>query len=119
MRMNRNYRRLKAYKDAHDLALRVFQLTKNFPEEEQGLLAGEIRKAAVKVPAKIAGASVFHGPALVEAFVNVRTRLFGLEAQLEIARDLYYIGADDAEELLTLCDGVRRSLSLMIFKLSR
>jgi four helix bundle protein len=117
--MNRNYRELKPYKDAHDLAVRVFQLTKNFPEEEQGLLAGEIRKAAVKVPAKLAGASVFHGAALVDAFVKIRSRLFGLEAQLEVARDLYYIGADDAEELLAMCERVRRSLSLMIFRLSR
>lgn len=117
--MNRNYRNLKPYKDAHDLAVRVFQLTKNFPEEEQGLLAGEIRKAAVKVPAKIAGASVYHGGQLIEAFGKVRSGLFSLEAQLEIARDLYYIGADDAEELLALCDRVRRSLSLIIFRLSR
>lgn len=117
--MDRNYRKLKPYKDARELAVRVFLLTKNFPEEEQAMLAIEIRKAAVKVPAKIAGASVFHGPQLVEKFVDVRSRLFALEAQLEIARELYYIGADDAEELLNLCDGVRRSLSLMIFKLSR
>jgi len=117
--MNRNYRQLKPYKDGHDLAVRVFELTKNFPEEEQGLLASEIRKAAIKVPAKIAGASVFRGSALVDAFVRVRNRLFGLEAQIEIARDLYYIGVDDAEELLALCDRVRRSLSIMIFRLSR
>lgn len=117
--MDRNYRKLKPYKDAHDLAIRVFHLTKNFPEDEQLALAAEIRKAAVKIPAKIAGSSVFHGEQLVERFVDVRSRLFQLEAQLEIARDLYYIGADDAEELLTLCDGVRRSLSRLIFNLSR
>jgi four helix bundle protein len=117
--MDRNYRSLKPYKDAHDLTVRVFQLTKNFPEEEQGLLAGEIRKAAIKVPAKIAGASAYHGADLIEAFGKVRSRLFSLEAQLEVARDLYYIGADDAEELLAMCDRVRRSLSLIIFRLSR
>ncbi|HZU23774.1 MAG TPA: four helix bundle protein [Terriglobales bacterium] len=117
--MNRNYQNLKPYKDGHELAVRVFELTKNFPEEEQGLLAGEIRKAAVKVPAKIAGASVYHGSQLIAAFGRVRGRLFSLEAQLEIARDLYYIGADDAEELLALCERVRRSLNQIIFRLSR
>jgi len=44
--VNRDYRQIKPYQDAHDLAVRVFQLTRNFPEEEQGLLASEIRKAA-------------------------------------------------------------------------
>ena len=117
--MNRDYRQLKPYQDAHDLAVRVFQLTRNFLEEEQGLLASEIRKAAIKVPAKIAGASVFRGADLVDAFIKIRSRLFGLEAQLEIARDLYYVGPDDAEELLAMCERVRQSLSVMIFRLSR
>jgi len=62
---------------------------------------------------------VFRGADLVDAFIKIRSRLFGLEAQLEIARDLHDVGPGDAEELLAMCERVRRSLSLIIFRLSR
>lgn len=45
---------LEVWKTAHELALNVYKLTRNYPSEEKFGLVSQMRKAAVSVPANIA-----------------------------------------------------------------
>jgi len=49
-----NFRNLKVWQKAHDLALLVYRLTADFPREETFGLRHSLRKTAVDIPALIA-----------------------------------------------------------------
>jgi len=50
----RNFKNIKAWKHANDLAVVVYSKTKVFPKEEMYGLSSQLRRAAVLVPANIA-----------------------------------------------------------------
>jgi len=49
-----DYRKLKVWKNGHELALIVYQITRSFPKEETYGLTSQIRRAAISIPANIA-----------------------------------------------------------------
>lgn len=52
--MKRDFRNIKAWKNADDLATLIYSVTKTFPKEELYGLTSQIRRAAVSIPANIA-----------------------------------------------------------------
>jgi four helix bundle protein len=53
----RNYKKIKAWELAHQLALSVYRTTTNFPASEQFGITSQLRRAASSVPANIAEGS--------------------------------------------------------------
>lgn len=51
--MARNYKKIKAWQLADELALLVYKATKEFPKSEIWGLTPQMRRAAVSVPANI------------------------------------------------------------------
>ena len=49
-----HFRQLRAWETSHQLVLRVYQMTQDFPQSEQYGLVSQMRRAAVSVPANIA-----------------------------------------------------------------
>jgi four helix bundle protein len=47
------YRDLKVWQKAHELTLDIYQLTKEFPDEEKFGLISQMRRAAYSVPSNI------------------------------------------------------------------
>ncbi len=51
-----NYKELKVWKKAHELAQEVYKLTNNFPEDEKYGIISQIRRAAISInPHKCSG----------------------------------------------------------------
>jgi four helix bundle protein len=50
----RDYRKIKAWKLADDLVVKIYEMTTHFPEEERFAMISQIRRAAYSVPANIA-----------------------------------------------------------------
>lgn len=50
----RNYRDLDVWQKGMEIAVRVYNVTKNFPDEERFGLTSQLRRAAASVPANIA-----------------------------------------------------------------
>ena len=50
----RNFRELRVWEKAHQLALKMYKITGKFPSEEKYGLTAQIRRSAASVPANIA-----------------------------------------------------------------
>jgi len=92
---------LEVWKEAHNLTLQIYKITKNFPKEEQYGLTSQIRRAAISVESCIAeGFSRFHYKDRAKFYYNSRGSLSEVETQLRIAKDLSFIKEKEFFELL-------------------
>jgi len=48
------FEQLEVWKKAHELVLKIYKITKDFPSEEKFGLVSQMRRAAVSIPANIA-----------------------------------------------------------------
>jgi len=84
-----NFRNLKVWQKAHELALLVYRLTADFPREETFGLRHSLRKTAVDIPALIADGAAKTSDHEFAGSINAA---LGLSARLEhyalIALDL-------------------------------
>ena len=86
---------LNAWKEAHELVLYVYQLTKNFPKEEQFGLTNQIRRAIVSVTSNIAEGFSRNSYKEKSQFYSIALgSVTEAQNQLLIARDLGYITKD-------------------------
>ncbi|MGK7389475.1 MAG: four helix bundle protein [Candidatus Cyclobacteriaceae bacterium M2_1C_046] len=95
-----NYKELKVWQKAVDLAVKVYETTKDFPQEELYGLKSQIRRSAVSVPSNIAEGS---GRNTSKDFNNFLGISYGssceLETQLIIANRVGIVESADLEIL--------------------
>ncbi|HYX70597.1 MAG TPA: four helix bundle protein [Terriglobales bacterium] len=98
-----------AWQKAMGLVKEIYRATRAFPKEELYGLTSQLRRAAISVPSNLAEG---HGRASRKEFHlfigHARGSLLEIETQLEIARDLGYLAASDAAELLAKASEVAR-----------
>jgi four helix bundle protein len=113
--MSSSFRDLRVWQDAMKPASSTYRLTANFPKHELYGLSQQMRRAAVSVPSNIAegkGHDTNRGFAIY--LFHARGSLLELQTQIEIAEDLKYLPAHDAQFLLHEATTVGRSLSGLI-----
>ena len=54
MRLKHNFKNLKVWQKAVDLAVNVYELTKHFPSEERFGITSQMRRSSVSIPSNIA-----------------------------------------------------------------
>ena len=112
------HRNLLAWQKTMDFAVRVYELTRNFPQEELYALTSQLRRAAVSAPSNIVeGAADRSGRQFANYLSNAIGSLNEIDAQLELALRLGYLtGTDyhrvyqDLDECLALTYGLRKSV---------
>jgi len=93
-----SYRELDVWRQSRSLVKSIYQLTKNFPKEEQLGLTSQMRRAAVSIPSNIAeGCGRNHFKDSIQFFFVARGSIYELETQLTLASDLELISIDDLE----------------------
>jgi len=108
-RLARTFRDLVVWQRAHEYVLALYRLTSRFPKEEIYGLTGQMRRAAVSIPANIAEGFVKRGTADKVRFMNIA------EGSIEESR--YYLilaqdlGYAQTEDLLRGLDSVSRLLT--------
>ena len=92
-----HFRQLRAWETSHQLVLRVYQMTQDFPRSEQYGLVSQMRRAAVSVPANIAEGFKRRGIQEKIRFYNIaEASLAELKYYFILVRDLDYVAENQA-----------------------
>ena len=112
----RTYRDLDVYKNAMELAMQVFHLTKNFPAEERYSLTDQIRRSSRSVCANIAEAwrKRRYAAAFVSKLSDAETEAAETQVHAEIAWRSGYLQQETFADLDNADDKVMGQLVKMM-----
>jgi four helix bundle protein len=113
------HRNLMAWKKTMDFAVTIYEITRNFPQEELYALTSQLRRAAVSAPSNISeGAAGRTRQQFTNYLSNAIGSLNEIDTQLELALRLGYVIVADydrlyhaLDECLALTYGLRKSIS--------
>jgi len=109
--MIKTFRDLNVWQKAHNLVLKVYKITKKFPEEEKYGLVGQLRRSAASIPTNIVEGFKRKSKKDYAHFINIAdSSLEETKYHIILANDLGYIKEDTFDELMELCDEVGRML---------
>ena len=115
-----SYRDLRVWREAMDLAEACYRLTSTFPRDELYGITGQIRRAAVSIPANIAEGYGRDSRGSYGQFLRVaQGSLKELETHLILAQRLGIALESATCPLLSSCDGVGRMLRSLIRSIER
>ena len=107
----KSFRDLRVWQAGIDLVRNVYELTSKFPRSEVYGLASQMQRAAVSIPSNIAEG---HARESTKEYLHhlsiAQASLAELETQLEIAKQLNYISAEEAIWLLEKITSLGRQL---------
>lgn len=88
----RSFTDLTAWKEAHKLALLIYELTELFPQKEIHALTNQMRRCAISISSNIAeGFSRQTKKEKIQFYYTAKGSLTELQNQLLISRDVKYI----------------------------
>lgn len=89
------YKKLHVWKEAHELTLLIYKITKNFPKDETFALTSQIRRAAVSIVANIVEGQARASKKEFLQFLYISNgSLVEVEYYIELSRDLGYISTE-------------------------
>ena len=109
--MVRDFRKVRAWDKAHALTLDVYRMTIGFPDCERYGLVSQIRRACSSIPTNIAEGCGRGSDKELARFIDIATGSASeVEYQLQLARDLEYIGEESHINLTNKVTDIRRML---------
>jgi len=106
-----SFRDLEVWKRAMDLVVKVYGVTVRFPAEERFGLVAQLRRAAVSVPSNIAEGHARGSRGDYRHHLSIaQGSVAEVVTQLEIARLLGYLCAQDGRVLASCTDDVAKML---------
>lgn len=107
---------LQVYKLAYDLAMKIFALTKSFPENEKYALVSQIRRASRSVCLNLreAWAKRRYEAHFVSKLTDCDGEANETDSCLDFAKDCGYLAIDAHADFTAQCTEVRRMLGSMI-----
>jgi four helix bundle protein len=106
-----DFRRLKVWQLAREVAVATDAITRKFPRADHGVVAGQLRRAALSVPANIAEGCGKSSRKDTVRFLQVALgSAKETENHLLIADDLHYLPPKAREDLLAKVHSVQRML---------
>lgn len=107
--------KLIVWKQAHQLVLKIYDITKTFPKEEIWGLTSQIRRAAVSVPSNIVEGKARRSNNDYKRFLLIaRGSLEEVKYQLLLAKDLSYVTNERYLEIFNMIEDVGRLLNGLI-----
>jgi four helix bundle protein len=106
---------LETWQVAHQLALEVYKVTQEFPQEERFGIVSQLRRAAGSVTANIAeGFGRYHFKDKMRFYFHARGSVAEIQSFLMLARDLGFLDETDCDTLIEQAHGVRRLINGLI-----
>jgi len=113
----KTYKDLVIWQKAIDLVTEVYRVTARFPKEELYGLTSQIRRSAVSVPSNIAEGYGRKSTNDYIRFLQISMgSLYELQTQLQIARNLTFIGDTAFQAIYESTREIERMLSSLINK---
>lgn len=114
-----NYKELKVWQMAIDLAEAIYQLTSSFPKEEKYGLISQLRRASVSVASNIAEGAGRNTDGEFRQMLGIAYgSLCEVETQLILASRFDMINAEQLENQSIQVDSIQKMLYSLIRKLS-
>ncbi|MBT8041929.1 MAG: four helix bundle protein [Pontiella sp.] len=108
----RDYRKIKAWKLADDLAVQIYQLTKQFPKDEMFALTSQLRRAGYSVPSNIAEGAGRRTTKDFLRFLDIaKGSINEVMYFLHLADRLAYLTTDEAAKMSDAAEEVAKCLS--------
>ena len=115
----KDFRDLQVWHKAHQLTLRIYQLTARFPPEERYGLTTQLRRASSSIAANVAEGCGRNGDAELARFCSIAMGSASeLEYHLLLAKDLKLLDAPDHTALADQTTEVKRMLTGLHQKLT-
>ena len=113
--MPRDYTKIKAWQHADELALLVYEVTREFPKSEIWGLISQMRRAAVSVAANIVeGAARRNRNEYLQFLYIAMSSLAELNYYIRFTRRLGYLNADKYEALFSKAQEASKTLQGLI-----
>jgi len=111
----KDFKELKVWHKAYDLALSIYEVSRSFPREEMYGLTSQLRRAAVSIGANIAeGCGRRSDGELVRFLQIARGSSSEVEHHLLLARDLKFLQAATHQEIEKRLQEVQRMLTSLV-----
>ena len=108
---------LNAWKEAHQLVLMIYKITKDFPKEEMFGLTSQIRRAVISITSNIAeGFSRQTYKEKIQFYSIAKSSLTEVQSQLLVAKDINYINKQDFDNIAKQSVIVHKLLNGLIKK---
>jgi four helix bundle protein len=118
--LNLSHKNLKVYQIGLKLVQEIYQITKQFPKEEQYVIISQLRRAAISVCSNIAeGAARRSKPEKIRFYEMSRSSAVEIDTQFEIALTLGFVQLQQTEQIKDHLESVFRILSKMIENLNK
>ena len=116
----RSYRDLEVWRRGVALVKSVHEVTSQFPSSERFVLASQMQRAAISIPANVAEGHGRHYRREYANFLsNAHGSLMELETHFVIAESLGYLTPQSTKELRARTESIGRMLNALIRSLSR
>jgi four helix bundle protein len=113
-----DFRRLHVWQRSRELIVALDALTRRFPRTDRGVVAGQLRRAALSIPANIAeGCGKSSRKETIRFFQIAAGSARETENHLLIAGDLHYLSADERDELTSQLKSIQRMLAGLMSRL--
>ena len=108
------------FKLGHELTLRIYRITKDYPDDERFGLVSQMRRASVSICSNLTEGYHRAGKAEFRHFVNIARGSCGeLAYQLLLSRDLAYLNKTVCDDLSEMCERLSRMLRKLYVSLER
>ncbi len=110
--------KLIVWQKAHELVLKIYEVTKEFPKDELFALTSQIRRAAVSIPSNIVEGKARGSNKEYNRFLLIaRGSLEEVKYQILLAKDLKYIDDMKYKEVLNIALETGKLLAGLIKRL--
>ncbi len=107
-----DFRRLHVWQRSREFAVIISTLTRGFPRSDHGVVAGQLRRAALSVPANIAeGCGKSSRKEVVRFFQIASASALEAESHLLVASDLGYLSAKARERSVGEIQAIQKMLT--------
>lgn len=106
---------LDVFKLAHQMTLKIYEITKSFPSDERYGLISQMRRSAYSIPMNLAEGSHRLNTKEYRQFVGIAKGSAGeIKYQLLLAKDLQYVNKKTYEDLMRNYERISQMLTGLI-----